>query len=54
MDDDEEVAELTAQEAKLVRDEAEKCLRHASFYNKEVVRPRQNFVGWQNLYVVYL
>jgi len=31
MDDDEEVAELRAQEAKRVRDEAKKCLRHASF-----------------------
>jgi hypothetical protein len=31
MDEDEEMAELRAQEAKRVRDEAKKCLRHASF-----------------------
>ncbi len=31
MDEDEEMAELKAQEAKRVRDEAKKCLRHASF-----------------------
>ena len=31
MDEDEEIAELRAQEAKRVRDEAKKCLRHASF-----------------------
>ncbi len=30
-DEDEEMAELRAQEAKRVRDEAKKCLRHASF-----------------------
>ena len=30
MDEDEEMAELRAQEAKRVRDEAKKCLRHAS------------------------
>ena len=31
MDQDEEMAELRAQEAKRVRDQAKKCLRHASF-----------------------
>ena len=31
MDEDEEMAELRAQEEKRVRDEAKKCLRHASF-----------------------
>ena len=31
MDEDEEMAEIRAQEAKRVRDEAKKCLRHASF-----------------------
>ena len=31
MDEDEEMAELRAQEARRVRDEAKKCLRHASF-----------------------
>jgi hypothetical protein len=31
MDEDEEMAELRAQEGKQVRDEAKKCLRHASF-----------------------
>jgi hypothetical protein len=31
MDEDEEIAELRAQEARRVRDEAKKCLRHASF-----------------------
>jgi len=31
MNEDEEMAELRAQEAKRVRDEAKKCLRHASF-----------------------
>ena len=31
MDEDEEMAELKAQEARRVRDEAKKCLRHASF-----------------------
>ena len=31
MDEDKEMAELRAQEAKRVRDEAKKCLRHASF-----------------------
>jgi len=31
MEEDEEMAELRAQEAKRVRDEAKKCLRHASF-----------------------
>ena len=31
MNDDEDMAELRAQEAKRVRDEAKKCLRHASF-----------------------
>jgi hypothetical protein len=31
MSDDEDMAELRAQEAKRVRDEAKKCLRHASF-----------------------
>ena len=30
-DEDEERAELRAQEARRVRDEAKKCLRHASF-----------------------
>jgi len=31
MDEDEEMAELRSQEARRVRDEAKKCLRHASF-----------------------
>ena len=31
MNEDEDMAELRAQEAKRVRDEAKKCLRHASF-----------------------
>jgi len=31
MDEDEEMAQLRAQEAKRVRDDAKKCLRHASF-----------------------
>ena len=31
MDEDEEIQELSAQEAKRVKDEAKKCLRHASF-----------------------
>jgi len=31
MDEDEEMAELRAQEARRVREEAKKCLRHASF-----------------------
>ena len=31
MDEDEEIQELKAQEARRVRDEAKKCLRHASF-----------------------
>ena len=31
MDEDEEMAKLKAQEAKRVRDQAKKCLRHASF-----------------------
>ena len=31
MDEHEEMAELRAQEARRVRDEAKKCLRHASF-----------------------
>ena len=31
MDEDEEMEQLRAQEAKRVRDEAKKCLRHASF-----------------------
>lgn len=31
MNEDDEFAELRAQEAKRVRDEAKKCLRHASF-----------------------
>ena len=31
MDEDEEMAELRAQEARRVRDEAKKCLRYASF-----------------------
>ena len=31
MDEDEEMAEPRAQEAKRVRDEAKKCLRHVSF-----------------------
>ena len=31
MDEGEEMAELRAHEAKRVRDEAKKCLRHASF-----------------------
>ena len=31
MDEDEEMQELRAQEARRVRDEAKKCLRHASF-----------------------
>ena len=31
MDEDEEMAELKAQEARRVREEAKKCLRHASF-----------------------
>ena len=31
MDEDEEMAELRAQEAMRVREEAKKCLRHASF-----------------------
>ena len=31
MSEDEDMAELRAQEAKRVRDEAKKCLRHASF-----------------------
>ena len=30
-DEEEEMAELRAQEARRVRDEAKKCLRHASF-----------------------
>jgi len=30
MDEHEEMAELKAQEARRVRDEAKKCLRHAS------------------------
>ena len=31
MDEDEEIQELRAQEARRVRDKAKKCLRHASF-----------------------
>ena len=31
MDEDEEIAKLKEQEAKRVRDQAKKCLRHASF-----------------------
>ena len=31
MNEDEEMAELRAQEARRVRDKAKKCLRHASF-----------------------
>jgi len=31
IDEDEEMEVLRAQEAKRVRDEAKKCLRHASF-----------------------
>ena len=31
MHEDEEMQELRAKEARLVRDEAKKCLRHASF-----------------------
>ena len=31
MDEDEEMQELRAQEARRVREEAKKCLRHASF-----------------------
>ena len=31
MDEDDEMQELRAQEARRVRDEAKKCLRHASF-----------------------
>ena len=31
MDEDEEIQELSAQEAKRVKDEVKKCLRHASF-----------------------
>ena len=31
MNEEEEMAELRAQEARRVRDEAKKCLRHASF-----------------------
>ena len=31
MDEDEEMAEIKAQEAKRVRDQSKKCLRHASF-----------------------
>ena len=31
MDEDEEIQELKVQEARRVRDEAKKCLRHASF-----------------------
>ena len=31
MDEDEEIAKLNEQEAKRVRDQAKKCLRHASF-----------------------
>jgi hypothetical protein len=31
MDEDDEMQELRAQEARRVREEAKKCLRHASF-----------------------
>lgn len=55
MDEDEEMEQLRAQEAKRARDEAKKCLRHASFqlgkaaYEIDEVSVSYRYVGSQLL-----